>query len=58
MSSAHNTASQPAQANGAATWRFRSYLRDTLGSLSLVFDLSITHDRICSSCHVHQNRSL
>jgi hypothetical protein len=33
----------------------RHYLHDTAGSLSLVFDLSITHDRICSSCHVQQN---
>jgi hypothetical protein len=27
----------------------------TTGSRSLVFDLSITHDRIGSSCHVQQN---
>jgi hypothetical protein len=36
----------------------RSYLRDAAGSRSLVFDLSITHDRIGSSCHVQQNGSL
>jgi hypothetical protein len=30
----------------------RHYLHDTAGSRSLVFDLSITHDRIGSSCHV------
>jgi hypothetical protein len=36
----------------------RSYLRDAAGSL--VFDLSITHDRIGISCHVtrQQNGSL
>jgi hypothetical protein len=31
------------------------YLHDITGSRSLVFDLSITHDRISSSCHVQQN---
>jgi hypothetical protein len=36
----------------------RSYLRDAAGSRSLVFDLSITHDRIGSSCHVQQNGSM
>ena len=36
----------------------RNYLRDAAGSRSLVFDLSITHDRIGSSCHVQQNGSL
>ena len=36
----------------------RSYLRDAAGSRSLVFDLSISHDRIGSSCHVQQNGSL
>ncbi len=35
-----------------------NYLRDAAGSRSLVFDLSITHDRIGSSCHVQQNGSL
>ena len=33
-----------AQANGAAMWRF-NYLRDSAGPRSLVFDLSIAHDR-------------
>jgi hypothetical protein len=33
----------------------RHYLHDTTGSRRLVFDLSITHDRIGSSCHVQQN---
>ena len=33
----------------------RHYLHDAAGSRSLVFDLSITHDRIGSSCHVQQN---
>ena len=36
----------------------RNYLRDAAGSRSLVFDLSITHDRIGSSCHVQQKGSL
>jgi hypothetical protein len=36
----------------------RSYLRDHAGSRSLVFDLSITHDRFESSSHVQQNGSL
>jgi hypothetical protein len=44
-----STRKRPAQANGV-----RSYLRDAAGSRSLVFDLSITHDRIGSSCHVQQ----
>jgi hypothetical protein len=33
----------------------RNYLRDQGGSRSLVFDLSIMHDRYGSSCHVQQN---
>jgi hypothetical protein len=33
----------------------RNYLRDQAGSRSLVFDLSITHNRYGSSSHVHQN---
>jgi len=36
----------------------RNNLRDAAGSRSLVFDLSITHDRIGISCHVQQNGSL
>ncbi len=36
----------------------RNYLSDAAGSRSLVFDLSITHDRIGSSSHVQQNGSL
>ena len=36
----------------------RSYLRDQSGSRSLVFDLSIAHDRFGSSSHVQQNGSL
>jgi hypothetical protein len=36
----------------------RSYLRDQAGSRSLVFDLSITHDRFGSNSHVQQNGSL
>jgi hypothetical protein len=33
----------------------RHYLHDAAGSRSLVFDLSITLDRIGTSCHVQQN---
>jgi hypothetical protein len=33
----------------------RHYLHDAAGSRSLVFDLSITHGRTGSSCHVQQN---
>jgi hypothetical protein len=33
----------------------KSYLQDAAGHRSLVFDLSITHDRIGSSGHVQQN---
>ena len=33
----------------------RNYLRDQAGSRSLVFDLSIAHDRFGSSSHVQQN---
>jgi hypothetical protein len=33
----------------------RNYIRDQAGSRSLVFDLSITHDRFGSSSHVQQN---
>jgi hypothetical protein len=36
----------------------RSYLRDQAGSRSLVFDLSIAHDRFGSSSHVQKNGSL
>ncbi len=33
----------------------RSYLQDVVGCRSLVFDLSMTHDRFGSSSHVQQN---
>jgi hypothetical protein len=57
MSSAHNSVTASAgQRRGDV--EVRSYLRDAAGSRSLVFDLSITHDRIGSSCHVQQNGSL
>jgi hypothetical protein len=36
----------------------RNYLRDQAGSWSLVFDLSIAHDRFGSSSHVQQNGCL
>ena len=36
----------------------RSYLRDQARNRSLVFDLSISHDRFGSSSHVQQNGSL
>ena len=35
----------------------RNYLRDQAGSRSLVFDLSIAHERFGSSSHVQQNGS-
>ncbi len=38
--------------------KVRSYLRDQAGSRSLIFDLSIAHDRFGSSSHVQQNGSL
>ncbi len=33
----------------------RNYLQDTAGRRSLVFDLSMTHDRFGRSSHVQQN---
>jgi hypothetical protein len=36
----------------------REYLRNAAGSWSLVFDLSITHDRFGSLTHVQQNGAL
>ena len=36
----------------------RNYLHDQAGSRSLVFDLSIAHDRFASSSHVQQNGCL
>jgi hypothetical protein len=36
----------------------RSFLQEAAGRRSLVLDLSITHDRIGSGCHVQQNGSL
>jgi hypothetical protein len=36
----------------------RNYLRNQAGSQSLVFDLSIAHDRFGSSSHVQQNGCL
>ena len=38
--------------------KVRHFLRDQAGSRSLVFDLSIAHDRFGSSSHVQQNGSL
>jgi hypothetical protein len=35
--------------------QIRNYMRDQAGSRSLVFDLSITHDRYGSNSHVKQN---
>jgi hypothetical protein len=52
----HGVTSSAGQRRGDV--EVRSYLRDAAGSRSLVFDLSITHDRIGSSCHVQQNGSL
>jgi hypothetical protein len=57
-----NTARCHGQPRGAGQRRghveVRSYLRDQAGSRSLIFDLSIAHDRFGSSSHVHQNWSL
>ena len=39
----------------ASDVEIKSYLQDAAGHRSLVFDLSITHDRIGSSGHVQQN---
>jgi hypothetical protein len=36
----------------------RNYLHSQAGSRSLIFDLSIAHDRFGSSSHVHQNGCL
>ena len=36
----------------------RSYLQDAAGRRSLVFDLSMTHDRFGSSSHVQQKMRL
>ena len=36
----------------------RSYLQDTAGRRSLVFDLSMTHDRFGNSGHMQQNGML
>jgi hypothetical protein len=36
----------------------RNFLRDQAGSRSLVYDLSIAHDRFGSSSHVQQNGAL
>ena len=49
-----------ARRNGKAGQRrgdmeLRSYLQDAAGRRSLVFDLSMTHDRFGSSSHVQQN---
>jgi hypothetical protein len=35
-----------------------AFFQDVAGRRSLVFDLSMTHDRFCSSSHVQQNGSL
>jgi hypothetical protein len=58
-----NTARRHGQRRSTAWQRrgdveVRSYMRDQAGSRSLVFDLSITHDRFGSSSHVQQNGSL
>jgi hypothetical protein len=46
------------RAKGAAMLELRNYLRDQAGSRSLVFDLSITHERYGSSSHPLQNGHL
>ena len=48
-----STAQRQGQRHGDV--ELRSYLQDAAGRRSLVFDLSMTHDRFGSSSHVRQN---
>ena len=52
----HGVAASAGQRRGDV--EIRNYLRDQAGSRSLVFDLSIAHDRFGSSSHVQQNGCL
>ena len=58
----HTVRTQPGVTASAGQRRgdveIRNYLRDQAGSRSLVFDLSIAHDRFGSSSHVKQNGCL
>ena len=53
MRSQHGVTASAGQRRGDV--EIRNYMRDQAGSRSLVFDLSITHDRFGSSSHVQQN---
>ena len=55
---AHTTRSDGKRRPTARDVEIRNYLRDQAGSRSLVFDLSIAHDRFGSSRHPQQNASL
>ena len=48
-----STAQRQGQRRGDV--EIRNYLQDAAGCRSLVFDLSMTHDRFGSSSHVQQN---
>jgi hypothetical protein len=54
----HTVRTQHGVTVSSGQWRgdveIRNYLRDQAGSRSLVFDLSITHDRYSSCSHVQQ----
>ena len=53
MRTQHGVTASAGQRRGDV--EIKSYLQDAAGHRSLVFDLSITHDRIGSSGHVQQN---
>ena len=53
MRTQHGVTASAGQRRGDV--EIQSYPRDQAGSWSLVFDLSITHDRFVSSSHVQQN---
>jgi hypothetical protein len=51
----HGRAHGPHAARRSGDVEIRSYLQDAAGRRSLVFDLSMTHDRFGSSSQVQQN---
>ncbi len=56
MRTQHGVTASAGQRRGDV--EIRNYLRSQAGSRSLVFDLSIAHDRFGSSSHVQQNGCL
>jgi hypothetical protein len=54
----HGVTASAGQRRGNVPVETNNYLRDQAGSRSLVFDLSITHERFGSSSHPQQNRRL